>query len=516
MSLQASFCPITLKGANEDDSKILQEYAEFWKIPYQLKAPAQKDSVVITSDKNAVPNAKDYRSLILAPTGPDDAQAVASEAGINVTTENRLVRLPIGKTSHVALTGEFYRFSGSQVEHLISADAFPVLSRLKNNNIYLIALDLVAQYSRIVYRGLEDPPSSRFKLVTKLPFSYKAIPSFIRNRSFRTNSGTSELREETLGPVEFLRTIFLASLVTCAGPIPRIGFWRRGKTYVVSVTHDVETEEGLASGAPVLMAVEANLQISSTWNVPSDRYPLAPSALDKLAQNGEIGAHDSRHDGRLILLDTREKTQRLAECKSRLEKSTGRKVVGFRAPLLQHDKDLLIALSDAGFELDSSCPSWEILSPTSLKPHGVGTIFPFLIGNLVEIPVSLPQDHQLIRVAGLQPSAAVDLLLRLSNWIQSIGGVCVILTHPDYEFAAAEHKQEYDRLLSAFRSDPECEMMTLRELAEWWKMRSRARLEIDNGKVSIVSAEHSTGTNLLQSQLVTGFGPDGFNVASLS
>jgi len=66
------------------------------------------------------------------------------------------------------------------------------------------------------------------------------------------------------------------------------------------------------------------------------------------------------------------------------------------------------------------CPSWEILSPTSLKPHGVGTIFPFEINGILEIPVSLPQDHQLIRVAGQRPSAAVDTLLRLSTWIRGL------------------------------------------------------------------------------------------------
>jgi hypothetical protein len=78
---------------------------------------------------------------------------------------------------------------------------------------------------------------------------------------------------DNLGPVESLRTIFLASLVLSSGPVPRIAFWKRGKSYALAVTHDIETKAGLEKGAPRLMTIERNLGIRSTWNVPSARYP---------------------------------------------------------------------------------------------------------------------------------------------------------------------------------------------------------------------------------------------------
>src|SRR5438309_8573732 len=163
-------------------------------------------------------------------------------------------------------------------------------------------------------------------------------------------------------------------------------------------------------------------------------------AAEKLKNSGEIGAHDTKHDGRLAFLNINEKTRRLKECKDRLEHLTGRQVRGFRAPLLQHSQQLTESASRAGFDYDSSCPSWEILSPTSLRAHGVGTIFPFESNGILEIPVSLPQDHQLIRIAGQRPSAAVDLLLRLSSWIRGLAGPCVLLVHPDYEFRSEERR----------------------------------------------------------------------------
>jgi len=143
-----------------------------------------------------------------------------------------------------------------------------------------------------------------------------------------------------------------------------------------------------------------------------------------------------------------------------------------------------------------------------LRAHGVGTIFPFEINGILEIPVSLPQDHQLIRIAGQRPSAAVDLLLRLSSWIRGLAGPCVLLVHPDYEFGILEHQAEYRRLLEGFSKDPECEIMTLGELSSWWKLRSRASWKMDDGQPRLSTGAESQEE--LRTELVTGYGSDGF------
>src|SRR5207247_9249579 len=136
-------------------------------------------------------------------------------------------------------------------------------------------------------------------------------------------------------------------------------------------------------------------------------------------------------DGRLVFRSVKELTLRRASCRAEIESRADQKIQGFRALLLQHSLGLAEALSHSGYEYDSSCPSWEILSPTSLRPHGVGTVFPFYMHKILEIPVSLPQDHQLIRVAGQKPSAAVDLLLKLSTWIPGVGRAWLLLLHLD-------------------------------------------------------------------------------------
>jgi len=515
MTLVSELHPVVLKAEADEASHTLQDYAEFWKIPYQLNLPKPNGSVIFTSDRSTAAQYSVHGPVILTPVGGEEAEKAASDTGVGVASKNKLLRLPVRKGITVSLRTTVYEYSGSRIEPLLVSDGTTIMSRIQGSNVHLVGLDLVTEYAKLVHDGFEEVPSKRFSLVAKLPFSYQSIPSFIRNRSFRSEEGLSGLKEENLGPVEYLRTVFLASLVRIAGPVPRIGFWRRGREYALSVTHDVETEAGLEKGAKMLMETEETLRIRSTWNIPSDRYPLAPSSLTMLARNGEIGAHDTRHDGRLIFLRVDEKKRRLASCKARLERLVDQRILGFRAPLLQHTVDLAEALYDAGFEFDSSTPSWEILSPTSLRSHGVGTIFPFYIRNILEIPVSLPQDHQLIRVAGQKPSAAVDLLLRLAMWIRGVGGACILLIHPDYEFAEAEHKREYKRLLESFRSDPECDIMTLGEMTEWWNIRKEATIQTDDNKVSIISAEHSQMSSELQAQLVTGYGEDGFSVVNI-
>jgi hypothetical protein len=172
-------------------------------------------------------------------------------------------------------------------------------------------------------------------------------------------------------------------------------------------------------------------------------------------------------------------------------------------------------LGKAGYEYDSSMPSWEPLSPTSLKPHGIGSVFPFLISGLVEIPVSMPQDHQLIRVGGLGVAEAVDQLLEVSRWIKKTRGACVLLVHPDYEFGQEGGCEEYLRLLRSFRSDPDCDIMTLGELARWWIYRHESCID-EAGRINVPSDGNKDPIGELDLELVMGYGSDGFKLERLS
>ena len=511
MTLVSQYRPIIIQATNPSDSKVLASYAEFWKIPWRTKAdPDEQHTVFTTGDQIATTR---DATIIVSPTGKQAAETIARDHGLTLNSNEASIALSAARDVEVSLKTNVYEFSGPNLDPILRSGDWSILSKIRGTEIHLLSIDLVGEYVRRISRGFEDKPSRRFWLATKLPFSYQTIPRFVRDRSFRASEGAGQITEDKLGPVECLRTIFLASLVLSSGPIPRIAFWKRGKSYALAVTHDVETKEGLESGAPRLINIERNLRIRSTWNVPSARYPLPPGSLDLLTENGEVGAHDTAHDGRLIFLGSEAKVRRLQDCKQGLEKLTGQEIHGFRSPLLQHNADLASATAKAGYTYDSSCPSWELLSPTSLRPHGVGTVFPFEIADTLEIPVSLPQDHQLIKVAGLEPSAAVDTWARLSKWIRGLGGSCILLVHPDYELGMEENVHEYRRLLEDFALDPQCDVMTLGEMADWWRYRGRARWKSTDGSLRIVPPD---GTENLQAELVTGYGTHGFASEILS
>lgn len=512
MTLVSQAHAVSFASASDHERKILREYAEFWKIPY-LASPKDQEHLTLATGAASMTTGTDM-PLIITPS-LNDAGRVAKRFQAEVSSSRKHVTLPFARDAKVAMNVEILQFSGSEVEPLLKSGDTPLLSRIKGSRTYLLSIDLVSEYSKRVYQGLEENPSWKFRLATKLPFSYQAIPAFLRNRAFRATNSIDQLSPENLGSVEFLRTLFLASLVLASGPIPRVGFWQRGKSYSLVVTHDVETAQGLEDGAPQLLGVERDLSLRSTWNIPSDRYPIADDSFRELDGSAEIGGHDTRHDGRLVLLKEAAMIKRLRDCRDRLEKLSEKQVRGFRAPLLQHSASLLSAEAQAGYEYDSSCPSFEILSPTSMGPHGVGTLFPFEMNGVLEIPVSLPQDHQLIRVARQTPTEAVDLLLSLAKWIKSIGGPCILLIHPDYELAQKENLGEYRRLLESFAQDPECQVMTLGELNDWWRHRGEVRWDMANGHPSIMSHDQD-GLSQLRTELVTGYGPDGFTVEALS
>src|SRR2546427_11512906 len=103
-----------------------------------------------------------------------------------------------------------------------------------------------------------------------MPFSYRAVPSTMRNRVFKAKGSITGLREEALGPVECLTSMFLAALGIASGsPIPTIGFWRRGRSYALAVSPDVETRVGLEDGAGRVIGVEREMGIRCTRNVRS-------------------------------------------------------------------------------------------------------------------------------------------------------------------------------------------------------------------------------------------------------
>ena len=502
-----------LTAQSESDLGRLVELAEFWKIPYRKATAMGTNDIIFSSgitEKNTYAS-KDIPAII-SPRGFEDAQKIAGRHNLRVKQATDRLALPVSSSETVRLETSAYRYEGADIEPILSTNSNQILVRVRGTTKYLLCLDILGQYEEFLYGGIDDFPSRFFKTLSKIPIPYSIIPGKVRNWSLRRSLKDSGITVEPAS-VEFLRILFLASLASiCNKPIPRLRFWKPGKSYALVVTHDVETKEGLHRGTSQLLEIERSLEVNSTWNIPSDRYKLSPEILHDISKFGNIGAHDTKHDGRLILSPLSEKIRRAKQAKQKLERLSGKKVRGFRAPLLQHSGELLDAVGKAGYEYDSSVPTLEMLSPTSMTSHGVRTVFPFQYAGIWEVPVSLPQDHQLIKIFGLSPKEAGKKIFSEATHVKALGGVCTLLIHPDYDYGLPENGDDYKKILEHFTNDASCQVTTMENLVDWWKKRMDSTIDPSTAQV-IHPRNHSTSQDQLANmELVHGFGPTGFKV----
>jgi hypothetical protein len=198
--------------------------------------------------------------------------------------------------------------------------------------------------------------------------------------------------------------------------------------------------------------IESKYDIGSAWYIPSKRYKLEGSIIKEIGYHGEIGVHDTKHDGKLAHLAKEKLVERVSQARNSIETIIEHKIEGFRAPVLQHNQQILSALKESGYRYDTSIPTWEPKHPFTMKPHGIGTIYPISMNGLIEIPLTLPQDHQLLYVLGLTPEEVMRTWATMATLIRELGGVCMFLVHPDYKFGDP-NTNLYEELLNVIVND---------------------------------------------------------------
>jgi len=269
--------------------------------------------------------------------------------------------------------------------------------------------------------------SLAYILSTKLPIQYNRFPSSARKWVLAMHKADSDLSRH-------LATDIARRMLVEA--IRLLGFrLQRKNPPAFLVTHDVETEEGLRR-AGSLKRVEEEFNIHSTWFLPSDEYPIDRDIAKELASGGTIGSHDLKHDGKLIHIRRRaELIERMTQSRLRLEQITGADIRCFRAPLLQSSIRILSVLHEAGYALDFSIPCWEPVYPLTMSGFGIESSQAFEINGVVEIPLTLFQDHQVLNVLGMSTAEAIRLWTNQAALIRSFDGDIVLLVHPDYSFS---------------------------------------------------------------------------------
>lgn len=237
-------------------------------------------------------------------------------------------------------------------------------------------------------------------------------------------------------------------------------FWPGRAKAAIVLTHDVESERGLAA-APTVAAWEEKHGFRSSFNIVSDAYPIDMRCVKELVDRGhEIGSHAIHHDRSLF--SSRSEYERqlplLREAAQLLD------AVGFRSPATHRVIDWL---GELPFSYDCTMPHSDPFEPV---PGGTATIWPFFHGDVVELPYSAPQDHTLFTLLGHKDSALWQDQL---EQIVARSGLFEMLTHPDPDYLGRPLiGRAYREILDVIGDRDDVWVALPREVAAWWRRRA--------------------------------------------
>jgi hypothetical protein len=264
-------------------------------------------------------------------------------------------------------------------------------------------------------------------------------------------------------------------------PVGFVNWWPDRHRFAVVLTHDVEGTNGVENVERVVEVEERHGFVSS-WNFVAEWYPIPDGLFDLLRARGcEIGIHGIKHDGKLFGSRARFDAE-LPKIHDYAERWGA---VGFRSPATGRNADWIHELE---LLYDSSFPDTDPFEP---QPGGCCSIRPFMFGDVVELPITLVQDHTLFEILR---EPGIESWTRKAGWIMDHLGLINLITHPDY-LISPERLDAYERFLVWLRERQGGWQALPRDVARWWRSRdllagdapfaSTARARLDGDELVI-------------------------------
>ncbi len=434
---------VAIQGCDAD-AQLVRELLFPWDV--QFTTSAEKASVIILCEGKSTGN----RKTIVIPSENTDFTSLAKHLKLRVSRRFG-ESVPVIASPRTVLTVApkiRYCYDGLAKS---AAESSALMAAEVSDNLIFLPIDVTNEYRKILCDTFDAGSSRLFRLLTGLPIPYSIAPKRLRNLVMRTNENHATLALQNRLPLDALRFILVRSIEKSTGAKLSRKSQSNEKCSCL-LTHDVETSNGLKRSR-VLKKLEEKYDAPSSWFIPAKHYKLDSEIIETLGSHGEVGAHGNRHDGKLVTYSKRKMIEELCQARRTLEKVTGNSVKGFRAPLLHCTGTVIQALNESGYVYDTSMPTWEPNHPSVMGPFGVGTVNLIRMNGIVEVPLTLPQDHQMMHVLNLTPKQTVESWLGLMEVIKDINGICSILIHPDYELADQYDLGTYEELLTQITSD---------------------------------------------------------------
>jgi peptidoglycan/xylan/chitin deacetylase (PgdA/CDA1 family) len=250
-----------------------------------------------------------------------------------------------------------------------------------------------------------------------------------------------------------------------ADSVPFVSYWPEGRRFAAVLTHDVEGPAGVRNVRRI-MEIEARHGFVSSWNFVAEWYPIEDGLFDHIRAMGhEIGLHAIKHDCKLF--ESRASFE--ADLPNIHRYMREWDAVGFRSPATHRNPDWMPEL---GCLYDSSFPDTDPFEP---QPGGCCSILPYFLEDLVELPITLVQDHTLWEILRAD---SIEHWTRKSDWIIEHRGLINLITHPDYLDTPARLRM-YEEFLEYLAAQEGGWYALPRDVAQWWRERSEMRVVVD-------------------------------------
>lgn len=314
------------------------------------------------------------------------------------------------------------------------------------------------------------------------------LPRFMINVLKKINSSLAADQSTLSWPVEDRFVKFQWEILGNALNISRKSsiqfqhFWPKGKNFAFVLTHDVETGTGQAFIRAVA-DLEEELGFRSSFNFVPEKYPLDFNLMEELKVRGfEVGVHGLRHDGKLFF--SKDQFLKRAEKINTYLQDFG--AVGFRAPLTHRNPEWMQSLK---LEYDLSFFDTDPYEPV---PGGAMSIWPYTLGNFIELPYTLVQDSTLLyTLEQKDPGLWLDKL----EFLEKYYGMALLNSHPDYLKDKNLFNIYRDFLINVKNKGGYWHALP-KEVAAWWKKRA-ASSSIENDKMARLGTIHIQKDGLL-------------------
>jgi peptidoglycan/xylan/chitin deacetylase (PgdA/CDA1 family) len=275
-----------------------------------------------------------------------------------------------------------------------------------------------------------NPPTS-----ARLPINYRRVPGPARRLVARAIGRVQWTRRSAWSRFPGWPIDLSADVAADLAGYPGVSFSRTP----VLLTHDIDSAEGLQNLVRMFLPIEEAVGARSANYVVPCAWPLDHTLIQEVIRRGhEIGVHGYNHANRTPFLPEQDRLQRLARGR---EFGDRYGAVGYRAPSLLRTKELLADLAPL-YRYDSSIPTSG--GPFPVPNNGCASGRPWRIGEIWEIPVTLPRDGSL-QFLGYSPDAIARLWQETAQILARSGAIVSLLTHCESGFSGNA------RMLGAYR-----------------------------------------------------------------